>query len=71
MRVLGIVEIKITLDSSTHVIRCGVIPADTMSVPILVGRDALKLFGYKLTKSPIYDKAVSDILHIEVGGWII
>jgi len=33
-----------------------------MSVPLLIGRDALKSFDYRLTNSPVFDKAVSEIL---------
>jgi len=40
---------------------------DAISTPVLLGRDALARFGYKLTKSLIYDKAVSEILNIEIN----
>jgi len=43
----------------------GVVPDDTMSVSVLLGRDALKLFGYRLTKSPAFGKVVSEIFHID------
>jgi len=38
-----------------------------MSTPVLLGRDALARFGYKLTKNLIYDKVVSEILNIEIN----
>lgn len=66
LRVMGTVESQITLDDKSVIVRFGVVPDNTMSIPVLLGRDALKLFGYRLTKSPVYDQAISDILKVEV-----
>lgn len=44
----------------------GVVPDDTMNVPLLLGRNVLKSLGYSLTKNSQYDRAVaSKILSIE------
>lgn len=37
-----------------------------MSSHVLLGRDVLKSFGYRLTKSIEYDEAVRQILSVEV-----
>jgi len=42
----------------------GVVPEDTMFVPILLGRNAIKSFKYKLTKDLEYNKAVTEIFNI-------
>jgi len=55
----------VSLDGNVCVISF-VVPDDTMSIPILLGRNVLRLFGYKLTKSLTYDKMVADILNIDV-----
>lgn len=39
-------------------------PDDTMSIPLLIGRDTLKLFNYRLTKNPSFGKVVSEMLSI-------
>ena len=60
----GILDIQITMESQTRVVTFGVVNDDVMGTPVLVGRDALRKFGYKLTRDPMYDKVVSEILHI-------
>jgi len=41
-----------------------VVPNDTMSTSVLISRNVLRLIGYKLTKSPKYDKA--EIFNTEI-----
>lgn len=65
LQVKGTVTIRVTMDGESKPVTIGVVPDDTMSVPLLIGRDALKLFGYRLTKSPAFDKVVSEIFHID------
>ncbi|CAL1672234.1 unnamed protein product [Lasius platythorax] len=62
LRVKGIVKVTITLDGYSKPVIIGVLPDNTMSVLLLIGRDALKYFNYCLTNSPIFDKAMSEIL---------
>lgn len=64
LRVKGVAKVKITVDGRKKRIKVGVVLNDTMSVSLL-GRDALKLFGYRLTNSPAYDKAISEIMNID------
>jgi len=63
----GTVILNVTLEGDTRKLILGVVSDDAMSTPVLLGRDALARFGYKLTKSLIYDKAVSEILNIEIN----
>lgn len=56
-------ESAVTLDEEMHNINFGVVSNKTMSVPVLLDRDTLKLFGYKLTKNPAYDRAVANKIH--------
>ncbi|XP_070156230.1 uncharacterized protein [Polyergus mexicanus] len=62
LKVKGIVKANITMDECSKPITIGVVSDNTMSVPLLVGRDALKSFNYRLTNNPDFDKAVSEIL---------
>jgi len=43
----------------------GVVPNSMMSTPLLLGRDALKLFEYRLIKDPNFDKIVNEIFNID------
>ena len=49
----------------THHIVLEVMSDETMSVMVLLGRDALKLFRYKLAKISEYDEAVMKIFSID------
>jgi len=60
-----VVKTKITIEGKTKSVEVGIVPNDTMSIPLLLGRNALKRFGYRLTDSPAYDKAASEILCID------
>jgi len=64
LQVRGIVKATITMDGCSKAITVGVVPDRTMSVPLLIGRNALRLFDYRLTNSPDFDKAVSELLLI-------
>lgn len=64
LQIKGIVRAEIAIDELSKSIDIGVVPDGTMSVPLLVGRDALKLFNYRLTSSPVFDKAISELLLI-------
>lgn len=62
LNVKGLIKADVTMDGCSKPITIGVVPDDTMSVPLLVGRDALKSFNYRLTNNSSFDKAVSEIL---------
>lgn len=61
----GLIDVQVTLDGVTATVTMGTVPDSTMSVPLLLGRDILKLLGYKLTRNPSYDRVVSEILNID------
>lgn len=63
--VVGTVQIKVTLEDTMKFITFGVVKNSTMSSQVLLGRDALKLFGYQLIKDLKYNEAVMQILNIE------
>jgi len=64
LRVIGNVKATILLETDSKNMILGVVPEDTMSVPILLGRNAIRLFKYKLTKDLEYNKAVTEIFNI-------
>jgi len=64
LQVRGIVKATITMDGCSKTVTVRVVPDRTMTVPLLIGRNTLRLFNYRLTNSPDFDKAVSEILLI-------
>lgn len=66
LEVVGVVRAQITLEDETKPVTFGVVDNNTMSSQVLLGRDALKLFGYRLTKNLAYDEAVRQILSIDI-----
>jgi len=64
LQVRGIVKATITMDGCSKTVTVGVVPDRTMTVPLLIGRNTLRLLNYRLTNSPDFDKAVSEILLI-------
>ncbi|KYM95011.1 hypothetical protein ALC62_14354 [Cyphomyrmex costatus] len=65
LRVLGVVAANLRIGEDHCKVTVGVVPDETMSTPLLVGRDALKSLGYSLTKNPQYDKVVTELFSIE------
>lgn len=66
LRIIGVIRANVTLEDITKPVTFGVVGNSVMSSNALLGRDVLKLFGYRLTKSPIYDEAARQILNIDV-----
>jgi len=64
LQVRGLVKATIRMDGCSKTVTVGV-PDRTMTVPLLIGRNTLRLFNYRLTNSPDFDKAVSEILLID------
>ncbi|XP_024889023.1 uncharacterized protein LOC112465625, partial [Temnothorax curvispinosus] len=62
--VKGVIKANLTMDGCSKSVSIGVVSDNTMSIPLLIGRDTLKFFDYRLTNSPMLDKAVSEILLI-------
>lgn len=62
LKVKGIVQARITMDGCSKPVTIGVVSDDTMSVPWLIDRDALRSFNYRLTNSLVFDKAVNEML---------
>lgn len=46
----GVLKGSIVMKGTSQPITVGVVPNTTMSVPLLIGRDTLRLFGYKLIR---------------------
>lgn len=65
--ILGQIDASIELEGFNRKVTLGVVSNETMTVSLLLGRNALKLFGYKLTKDLEYDRAVTEIFNIEAA----
>jgi hypothetical protein len=64
LKIVGLIKGDITIDGENQPVTVGVVPDSTMSIPLLIGRDTLKSFGYRLTKNIELDKAIGEILNI-------
>jgi len=62
LRIVGNIEATILLEYDSKSMVLGIVP-DTMSIPILLERNAIKLFKYKL-KGLKYNKAVVEMFNI-------
>lgn len=58
------ITVNVVMDGDRKLVTIGVVSNDTMSAPLLIGGDVLKLFDHCLTKNPVFDKAVSEMLHV-------
>lgn len=68
LEIIGIVRMNIILNNERKSMILGVVNNETMCSNVLLGRDALKLFGYRLTKYMKYDKEVQQIYNINIDN---
>ncbi|XP_070515391.1 uncharacterized protein [Cardiocondyla obscurior] len=64
--VLGVIKLRIVMDSDSRILEFGIVSDSVMFVSVLLGRNALNEFGYRLSKSPRFDKALLEIMSIEL-----
>ncbi|XP_070529916.1 uncharacterized protein [Cardiocondyla obscurior] len=60
--VKGTIKADVCIDGSCQTVTLGVVSDATMSVSLLIGRDTLTLFGYRLTQSPAFDKMEAKLI---------
>lgn len=64
--VIGTVQATVGLDKDSRALTLVVVLDKTMSISLLLGRDALEAFGYALVRKTEYVTTINEIFSIEI-----
>lgn len=64
--VIGTVKAIVSLEKDSRTLTLVVVPDNTMSISLLLGRDALEAFGYALVRKAEYVAAIHEMFSIEI-----